>query len=375
MDYIAPRGVVAEPAAESQVIEAMGDSDISSSDLQAPGASFVRKSSFKKPKSARKLSTSSVRSRAGSVHENDGDDGGALAAPTGDRDRDLSPVYTSPRSLDRNKSLDRNRSFGRGIGESDDGSDESQARRIATRYLDTTTSVDELKRMDDVQSMTIQQLRDEVISLRKQLARKDKDLQETARRIVELDKGITRLQEAEKLRAGKDSGSGEPGVLAETPAYGCRGKKRLWPKKFQEVETAKAAANQKENTLVIMIRSLKEQLSQVEELRSEVETLTEQNNTLKIEREGFAWLQSAGSGSSGGGGAEDQQINPALVAPRTSSAIDLVDTLPEGGDLKVQIMKSKIAALKESELKRLRAENIALVNELAATLNNIANMR
>ncbi|KAJ1538508.1 hypothetical protein HK405_013769 [Cladochytrium tenue] len=292
---------------------------------------------------------------------------------------------------------------------------EEELQKWKKRYFDSTSNVDELRRADDVQTMTILELRDEVVDLRRQLARKDRETADASRRLADADRTVARLQEAERARSERDAAVATQVAALRHQVAVANDKEMKLLNKVQQADVAKTAADQKDATLMIVVRSLREQLAEetrarqalveklqlqervrsaeaaedagkgtaelralIEELRGELVGLREQNDALVIERERYAWLHPS-SGEAAAQPAtvsqQQQQIDPALITPRTSSAVDLVDSLPEGGDLKVQFMKSKIAAMKDAEMKRLREENMALVNQLAATLNNIAKMR
>ncbi|KAJ3049528.1 hypothetical protein HK097_009489 [Rhizophlyctis rosea] len=125
----------------------------------------------------------------------------------------------------------------------------------------------------------------------------------------------------------------------------------------------------------------------IDELQDHLKSLTEQNQSLQEEVETLRMLVADEKPLERT--PEPAPISPAVSSPsspkgkprfppRTSSAQDLLTMYTSGqtsGSLATELLREKVQTGVKSELTRLRDENIALVNYLAATLDSVARLR
>jgi FtsZ-binding cell division protein ZapB len=97
---------------------------------------------------------------------------------------------------------------------------------------------------------------------------------------------------------------------------------------------------------------------QIDELKAEVKHLTEQNQTLSEEQEHWQHISRMSSVTSRvSGTTTTPPTTPQKVFPvRSSSAVDLVDKLPPGGNLDTELLKQRVVASLQDKITKLQAE-------------------
>ncbi|KAJ3328738.1 hypothetical protein HDU76_009376 [Blyttiomyces sp. JEL0837] len=305
---------------------------------------------------------------------------------------------------------------------------ENELQKWQKKYHTTSTSTDHYIRQEELSTMTIQELREQVINLNKRLQKQGKSLMEVERQNRELQERMLGFVEERKALIEKEDRlnlvlGGLKGRVGEEQANNDRLNKLL-----EEETSRRKVAEQRDEALVAMVRTMEDHLRQerslkeaaeeklafevkmrkaeainnvdevkaqyqsiIDELRNEVKTLSEENTLLQDltnpqEPSTNSILPSSSTTSSSPTPMSTPArvspsgrtlTNPGMFPPRSSSAVDLLEEnkLPVDGTLESQLLRGRVAIARESEIQRLRAENMALVNQLVATLDSITNIR
>ncbi|KAJ3215935.1 hypothetical protein HDU67_010166 [Dinochytrium kinnereticum] len=410
-----------------QPLEAFGDSGVSTADIK-----LARTSSFKKPKSPRiikpvmDLSEDSMDSDV-FVLEQPGD-GGFHTPPLSPLSRNNSLLSPSLDRLPRSKSLNAvSRSARRKspAGDSDDGIGirnetsvknlletqafkkileekealEEELDRWRKKYESSSGNIEYLYQMEDASSTAIQELKDQNTELKRRLLQKDKEIADMTSLTKTADEALSVFVKQKEDWAAREQ------TLQKSLASVKSEKQALEDLVAQTEANVKAlqgqinAAKNKENALIVMVKTLEEHLQMS---KKELEALETQAEVMNRERQGrviddpdnlveqihrqdieiealkeqlnnerISWGKISNKVSQ----MRDTDVSKPHIPPRISSAVELVHQIPDGaGSLEVEMLKSRVVDSLMNEIKELRHQNLLIITNFVATLDNVTNM-
>ncbi|KAJ3307939.1 hypothetical protein HDU76_004236 [Blyttiomyces sp. JEL0837] len=311
---------------------------------------------------------------------------------------------------------------------------EAEVEKWQKKFLTSTSSTDHYINQTNLQSTTIATLESEITTLTRRLQKQSKQMLEVEKQNSVLQESLAKLVEERQRWVERENVlalqvGGLNAKLVEE-----RGTIDRLKKQIEEEITRRKVVEQRDEALVAMVRTLEDHLREqqslkeaaeerlefeiklrqsenvdekdavnaqyeqmIEDLRAEVKSLTEENlllqnptlnnininttasnptsnttpPTLKTKNTLLIYRDSPNSPSG------RELTNPEMFPPRSSSAIDLLENeelsnCNDGNSLEIMMLRGRAEAARESELKRLREENLALVNQLVATLDSVS---
>ncbi|KAJ3197006.1 hypothetical protein HK101_006665 [Irineochytrium annulatum] len=248
------------------------------------------------------------------------------------------------------------------------------------------------------QEFTIQNLKDQVDILTRQLHQVEKVRSDSARKEEISDAEAATFAELKASWTHRESLYTQQLATLRQAAMVLEEENVRLQAALDAETTAKLALKEREGAYIIMMKSMEAELEKsaqairnmedrldleerhradgdpdvLNELYLKIEVLENETQNLKdelslLEEERDKWTQIS---------KEAAPMSPKKTnfPPRSSSAVDLLDKLPRGGTLEVELLKTKIAEKKVSEIERLRSENSFLVKQLVATLDSVSRL-
>ncbi|KAJ3107484.1 hypothetical protein HDU97_004080 [Phlyctochytrium planicorne] len=273
------------------------------------------------------------------------------------------------------------------------------------KYEMSSGDVEHLNRLEGFNSNAIQDLRNQVAEFRRKLQLKERELNETTARAKVAEEALSVIGKHRAEWISKEQSLQK--ALASV-----RAEKLTMQDQIQSSETALetaqkelAAAKNRELALVAMVQSLQGQLQavwqatkSVESLETKIEmmqrerkdrtvddadSLTEQLHRQEIEietlreqinNERISWGKISNKANQLRN-IESQDTSKPVIPPRISSAVELVHQVPDGeGTLELEMIKSRVVDSLMNEIKELRQQNMLIISNFIATLDNVTNM-
>ncbi|KAJ3278902.1 hypothetical protein HK104_001933 [Borealophlyctis nickersoniae] len=422
--------------AEPDELTAYGDADLSSEDL-ASLSSLHRKTSLKRPKPQKRRSQPRLRAsvsdsegiypeRTSRVHFSEspeptaGGSGLQRSLSVGHHSSELRRLTEQlDASQEKLESLERNLKK----VEAAHHSALEESGNWKRRYNETKRNLDAVRVAQEQQEAKTHQLQEEVDKLQQKLNAKEREKATLNRHF---DNGLNMVQQSEaqykaqiaSLTQSNEKLKAELGELKEHRILDSRTRNQheteaqahvimiktleaeveKWKKHTQEVEEALAFERRRRRADSIGPAGCAEHSLMIDELQETNRSLGDQNQSLQEEVENLRSMLEEAQHAAASAAAAPATPVPILasppvsvptspttgkprprIPPRSSSAQDLLAMYEAGaaggGSLATELLKTQVQAGVKTELQRLRQENVALVNYLAATLESVSKLR
>ncbi|KAJ3413583.1 hypothetical protein HDV05_007808 [Chytridiales sp. JEL 0842] len=382
-----------------QELEAYGISNVVMEDLKSMG----RSQSFKKPQRAATQRKQQVPPTS-DIPSNETSDQ-FIAASSG---RLLSPLTLGSmlrsRSDQRGLLADREDTLKEELRAEKQRADSllDELESYKKKYMNLLSEASRQRNTDEEEHMTSEALRKDVAELTKELQRKERERLQADQITEELAAELEDLKlEATKSEEVKNTLLRQVSVLTDRMSQ-FDGIVRSLEEALSEEISKRKASEEREKTLLEKNVALEQQLKTsndaiemlklkpkrqqsiddfsktiIEQLRTELDNVTTQNQTLIEEVENLRMLNAHDA-------SQDIPKNPTRsptkkhVPPRSSSAVGIIDKLPASGSLEGEMLKQRVVSgLQEQirqlqkEVQDLRKQNRTLVEDMVATLNSM----
>ncbi|KAI8836359.1 hypothetical protein BC829DRAFT_405728, partial [Chytridium lagenaria] len=249
-------------------------------------------------------------------------------------------------------------------------------------------NIEYLYKLEDTHSTTIQDLKSQNAELKKRLALKDKECGDAALQAKVAEESLAVLTKEKQAWGVKEQGylktiagvKADQQVLEETNSQSetmNREKALIAMIRTLEEQTqlAKKAMESLEMQVEMMSRERKDRvvtdpdtmMDQIERQELEIEALKEQLNNERVQ-----WTKISSKANQI---RDADTVGKPFIPPRISSAVELVHQIPDGaGSLEVEMLKSRVVDSLMNEIKELRSQNLLIITNFVATLDNVTNM-